>query len=347
VSHDVKRINLALQGGGAHGAFSWGVLDRLLADPGIEIAAISGTSAGALNGAALKAGMAAGGAEGARARLHWLWNQIGGVGDLRSTAWMMPMLPAWQSLSDRVDDLIPMSPAEWATRLFSPYGLGPWYRNPLAAIVGQLQLDHATAASGPVLFVSATNVRTGKIRVFSGAEIGTEAILASACLPTVFQAVEIADPVTGTTEAYWDGGYVGNPALFPLYDKGLPDDIVIVNINPIRRDTVPTTTNDIQNRINEVSFNASLLADLRAIAFVRKLLSQGAVAPGTMKNVLVHMIADDDLMNSLSVGSKLSASPALLQRLMEAGQAAADRFLTDHRGDLNVAATVDLAALYA
>lgn len=347
MTQSVKRINLALQGGGAHGAFTWGVLDRLLADPGIEIAAISGTSAGALNGAALKAGMAAGGAEGARTALRTLWNQIGGVGDLRATAWMIPALPAWQAFSDQVDDLLPISPAEWATRLFSPYALGPWYQNPLADIVGQLHLDPVRSATGPALFISATNVRTGKIRVFSGGEISTEVILASACLPTLFQAVEITDPVTGITDAYWDGGYAGNPALFPLYDKGLPDDIVIVNINPIRRDALPTTANDIQNRMNEVSFNASLLADLRAIAFVKKLLGQGVVAPETMKDVLVHMIADDDLMNSLSVGSKMSASPALLERLMQAGQVAADRFLADHRDDLNQRGTVDLAALYS
>lgn len=343
----VKRINLALQGGGAHGAFTWGVLDRLLADPGIEIAAISGTSAGALNGAALKAGMALDGRDGARVALRRLWDRIGGVGDLRANAWMIPALPAWQALSDQIDDLIPISPAEWATRLFSPYVYGPWYRNPLAEIVGQLNLGHSADGPGPALFISATNVRTGKIRVFSGPEISTDVILASACLPTLFQAVDITDPATGITDAYWDGGYVGNPALFPLYDKGLPDDIVIVNINPIRRDAVPTTTNDIQNRINEISFNASLLADLRAVAFVKKLLGQGAVAPGTMKDVLVHMIADDDLMNSLSVGSKMSANPALLERLMEAGQAAADRFMADHRDDLNQRGTVDLASMYS
>ena len=347
MSQPVKRINLALQGGGAHGAFTWGVLDRLLADPGIDIAAISGTSAGALNGAALKAGMALDGRDGGRAALRRLWDQIGGVGDLRATAWMIPALPTWQAFSDQIDDILPMSPAEWTTRLFSPYAYGPWYRNPLADIVEKLQLDPAKSADGPALFVSTTNVRTGKIRVFSGAEISTAVILASACLPTLFQAVDITDPVTGITDAYWDGGFVGNPALFPLYDPALPDDIVIVNINPIRRDAVPTTTNDIQNRLNEVSFNASLLADLRAIAFVKKLLGQGSVAPGAMKDVLVHMIADDDLMNSLSVNSKLSAPPALLERLMEAGQTAADRFLADHRNNLNHRGTVDLAAIYS
>ena len=347
MSQPVKRINLALQGGGAHGAFSWGVLDRLLADPGIEIAAISGTSAGALNGAALKVGMALGGRDGARANLRWLWTQISGVGDLRATSQIFPILPGWQAFSDQIDDLLPISPAEWASRLFSPYALGPWYRNPLAGIVGQLHLAHVQADAAPLLFVSATNVRTGKIRVFSGAEISTDVILASACLPTLFQAVEITDPKTGITDAFWDGGYAGNPALFPLYGKTLPDDIVIVNINPILRDAVPRTTNDIQNRINEISFNASLLADLRAVAFVKKLLATGAVAAGSMKDVLVHMIADDDLMNRLSASSKVSASPALLEELMEAGQTAADRFLADHRDDLNHQGTVDLAAMYS
>ena len=341
-----KRINLALQGGGAHGAFTWGVLDRLLEDDGIEIAAISGTSAGALNGAALKAGMAMGGRQGARDNLDWLWDQVGGVGDLRQTAWMMPVLPVVQAWTDRIEDMMPISPGELASRLFSPYSYGPFYQNPLRQIAERFHYDHVCAAHAPALFISATNVRTGKIRVFSGNEISTDVLLASACLPTLFQAVEIPDPETGAIEAYWDGGYSGNPALFPLFEPQFPDDVVIVNINPLRRDDVPKTTNDIQNRINEISFNSSLLRDLRAIAFVKKLLGKGTMQKGAMKDVLVHMIADDDLMNRLSATTKVSASPGLLVQLKQAGQAAADRFLSDHRHDLNQRGTVDLTDLY-
>ena len=342
----MKRINLALQGGGAHGAFTWGVLDRLLDDPQIEIAAISGTSAGALNGSALKAGMATGGRQGARDNLDWLWEQVGGVGDLRLTHWMMPMIPAFQAWQDSIEDLIPISASELASRVFSPYAFGPFYSNPLRRIAERFQYTHICADHAPALFISATNVRTGKIRVFSGQEICTDVLLASACLPTVFQAVEIIDQGTGIKEAYWDGGYSGNPALFPLFAPEFPDDVVIVNINPLRREDVPKTANDIQNRINEISFNSSLLRDLRAIAFVKKLIGNNSVEKGVMKNVLVHMIADDDLMNRLSASTKMTPTPGLLEALKSAGQTAADRFLANHRKDLNHTDTVDLLALY-
>ena len=341
-----RRINLALQGGGAHGAFTWGVLDRLLEDDGIEIAGISGTSAGALNGAALKAGMALNGKQGARDNLDWLWDQVGGIGDLRMASWMVPLMPGVQAWADQVDELLPFSPAEIASRVFSPYAYGSFYRNPLERIVERFHYGHVCADHEPALFISATNVRSGKIRVFSGREISNDVLLASSCLPTVFQAVEIPDPATGVTEAYWDGGYSGNPALFPLFDKALPDDIVIVNINPIVRDLVPTTSNDIQNRINEISFNSSLLRDLRAIAFVKKLIAQGQVTAGAMKDVLVHMIADDALMNRLSAASKLSPTPGLLLQLKAAGRTAADRFMAEHGKDLNKVGTVNLIELY-
>jgi NTE family protein len=344
-----RRINLALQGGGAHGAFTWGVLDRLLQDDGIEIAGISGTSAGALNGAALKAGLLEGGADGgraaARANLEWLWRQVGAVGDMHLGVWLGAMLPGMSGLAATVESMMPLTPGELAARLFSPYALGTAYRNPLERIVRRFRFDRVCATEGPRLFVSATNVRSGKIRVFSGAEITTEAILASACLPTVFQAVEIEDAQSGRREAYWDGGYTGNPALFPLFAPDLPDDIVIVSINPLWRDEVPVTPQDIQNRINEISFNSSLLRELRAIDFVKELIAEGRVERGAMKDVLVHMIADDAVMNGLSVRTKTVATPLLLHRLREAGRAAADRFLAQHRAALGRTGTVDLMAV--
>lgn len=341
-----KRINMALQGGGAHGAFTWGVLDRLLEEPGIEIAGISGTSAGALNGAALKAGLVAGGRDGARANLDWLWEQVGAVGDLRMVHWMSAFLPAASQLFQTIEAAMPVSPGDVAAQLYSPYLLGPFYRNPLERVVSQFHFERVCHAAGPQLYISATNVRTGKIRVFAGAEITTEVILASACLPTVFQAIEFDDPATGRREAFWDGGYAGNPALFPLFGADLPDDIVIVNINPLLRDEVPFTAQDIQNRINEISFNASLLRELRAIGFVKRLIGEGAIRRGQMKDVLIHMIADDALMTELTQSSKLVATPWLLSRLKEAGRTAADRFLDHHGDSLNRAGTVDLVALY-
>ena len=340
------RINLALQGGGAHGAFTWGVLDRLLDEEEIEIAAMSGTSAGALNGAAYKAGWLTGGREGARENLDWLWAQVGAVGDMRLSAWMAPFQPFAAAVSEAVEAAFPISPQGIAAQIVSPYGYGPFWRNPLERVVQRFHFDRVCAADGPKLFISATNVRSGKIRVFSGAEITTDVILASACLPTVFQAIDIPDAKTGQVETFWDGGYTGNPALFPLYARGLPDDLVIVNVNPLRRDEVPKTAMDIQNRINEISFNASLLSDLRAINFVKKLIADGKIARGVMKDVHVHLIADDALMNALSAATKLVPTPYLLFRLKAAGRAAADRFLSAHRGDIGKRASVNLPALF-
>ncbi|GGH25193.1 patatin-like phospholipase family protein [Cribrihabitans marinus] len=340
----VKRINLALQGGGAHGAYTWGVLDRLLEDDGIEIAAITGTSAGALNGAALKAGMVAGGREGARDTLDRLWARMGAIGDMRLSGWMFALEPA--QVAQAMEYSLPFSFADTWSRMVSPYAYGPFYRNPLSPVVEAFDYDKVCAGEGPELFICATRVRTGKIRIFSGAEISTEAILASACLPTVFQAVEIDDPRTGRREAYWDGGYTGNPALFPLFNTGLPDDVVIVNINPLERDELPKTPQQIQNRINEISFNSSLLRELRAISFVGRLLDEGALERGRMSRVLVHMIADDALMTGLSVATKMVPMPTVLHGLKTAGRDAADRFLAAHRDDLGVRGTVDLAEMF-
>ena len=342
----VRRINLALQGGGAHGAFTWGVLDCLLDDDDIEIAAISGTSAGALNGAALKAGMLAGGRAGAKDSLDQLWSQVGRLDEARLTDWMFPGLPIVAAMTDALAEMSVFSPQGIMAQLVSPYAWGPGWQNPLEDVVRRLDFTQVCAADGPKLFVGATNVRTGKIRVFSGDDVSPEVLMASACLPTAFQAVEVTDPRTGTLEAYWDGGYAGNPALFPLYAKGLPDDVVIVSINPMRRDEVPKSPLDIQNRINEISFNAALLGELRSIEFVKKLIRQGTMERGHMKEVLIHFIADEKLMNDLSAGSKMSPTPALLYRLKSAGRAAAAGFLQGHRGDIGKRSSVDMAGLF-
>ncbi len=334
------KINLALQGGGAHGAFTWGVLDRLLEDEDVEIAGISGTSAGALNGAALKAGLMAGGRQGAKDNLEWLWTQVGSLGDMRLTGWMAPFTPTPAAMSQALEYSLPFNIAETASRVFSPYMYGPFYRNPLERVVRRFKYDAVCADEGPALFVCATNVRTGKVKVFSGAEISTKALLASACLPTMFQAVEIGD------EAYWDGGYTGNPALFPLFHQSLPDDIVIVNINPLLRDEVPKDARDILDRINEISFNSSLLRELRAISFASRMIRDKKMKKGAMKDVLVHMIADDDLMTDLNVATKVVPNPGIILRLHEAGRAASDDFLKAHKNKLGKVSSVDLPSMY-
>lgn len=344
---ETVRINLALQGGGAHGAFTWGALDRLLAEDWIEIGGISGTSAGALNAAALKSGWVAGGREGARLALTELWGKVSGLGDMRIPAWMEGFVPA-PLIAARALEMSPMFVmADTMSRVMSPYAYGPFYRNPLDDIVRGFDFGRVCDTNhGPELFICATRVRDGKVQVFSGETLSPQVILASACLPTLFQAVDITD-ADGTTEAYWDGGYTGNPALFPLFDQRLPDDIVIININPLERDTVPKSAQDIQNRINEISFNSSLLRELRAIDFVQRLISQGKVQEGSMKNPRLHMVADDGLMNDLNVATKTVPLPSVIGQLHAAGAAAVETFLAEFGDDLGRRQTLTLRDMFA
>jgi len=338
------KINLALQGGGAHGAFTWGVLERLLQDEDLEICGISGTSAGALNGAALKAGMVTAGRQGAQDNLAWLWGQVAGVQDMRMAHWMAPF--GVGAVSQALEAVMPFTMSDAISQFVSPYSYGPFYRNPLQDIVTRFDYDRVCNAVAPHLFICATRVRNGKIKVFSGDEISSDALMASACLPSLFKAVEIDDPSTGRREAFWDGGYTGNPALFPLFDDSLPDDIVIVNINPLEREEVPQSPAQIQNRVNEISFNSSLLRELRAIEFVQRLIKRGDVAKDQMSAVRVHMIADDELMAQLSVATKLVPVPAVIAKLREAGYTAADRFLEEHRDSIGVNSSVDLPEMF-
>jgi NTE family protein len=315
------------------------VLDRLLEDETLEIAAMSGTSAGALNGAALKAGMLAGGRLGAKKMLDQLWDKVAAVGDLRMVPWLqawLPMARAWQEVAEV---MLPISSQGIAAQLYSPYSWGGAWQNPLGPIVEGFDFSRVCASEGPRLFVSATNVRTGKIKVFQGQEITPAALMASACVPTVFQAVDIEG------ESYWDGGYAGNPALFPLYAPELPDDLIVVSINPLVRSVVPETPLEIQNRINEISFNSSLLGELRAIAFVKRLIAEGRMERGRMKDLRVHMIADDVLMNELSATTKLAPTSQLLERLKAAGRAAAAAFLADAAAKVGHEPTVNLRAM--
>ncbi len=347
----VKRINLALQGGGAHGAFAWGVIERLLEDDDIEIAGISGTSAGALNGAALAAGLACGpgkrGRQAALENLDHVWTQVSQISDNRLVRWMHSLFPLPRALQRLTELISPIAWMEGVTRIFSPYDYGPFYSNPLSAILQEMPHPKLGLQQGPQFFVTATNVRTGRIRVFGGAEVTVDTILASACLPTLFRAVEIDDPQTGRREAYWDGGYSGNPALFPLFTPDLPRDIVIVNINPMLRDILPRSPVKIQDRINEISFNASLLRELRAINFVKKLHAEERLTGRPMKNPLIHMIMDDFLMNKLTAATKLVPEPGLLHRLREAGHGAADRFMQYHVDNLGQRDSVDLPSLFS
>jgi len=345
----VTTINLALQGGGAHGAFTWGVLDRLLEDASIEIDGITATSAGAMNAAALKRGWVLGGREGAREWLESFWLRISGLDGPMGEAvieWLRMVSPS-PALTARMLELSPaLATAEAITRVFSPYQFNPANFHPLRAIVEEmLDADTVRSLKGPKLFINATNVRDGKPRIFHGAEITADAILASACLPSLYQAIEIDDPKTGRREAYWDGGYTGNPALYPLFYRTRATDIVIVHINPLYREELPRTASEIATRINEVSFNASLLRELRNIEFVNRLIDRGIISRESMRYNHVHSVSDDSLMNMLGIVTKMTISRPLLLQLRDAGRQSMEAFLAEHRGKIGQRSSVDLKAV--
>ena len=333
------RVNLALQGGGAHGAFTWGVLDRLLEDPRIEIEGVSATSAGAMNATVAAYGLAEGGCEGARRALADFWRRIS------HAAAFSPLQP---SPFDRAmgNKALEWSPAyvffDLMTRLMSPYQFNPLNYNPLRDVLTEVvDFDKLRRTCCPVkLFLSATNVRTGKVKVFDNDQIGPDAVLASSCLPFLFQAVEIDG------EHYWDGGYMGNPAIYPLIYACGSRDIVIVHVNPIERQQLPTSAGEIMNRINEISFNSSLMREMRAISFVTKLIDEGDASGKDLKRMLIHAIAAEDEMASFGVASKLNADWEFLVQLRDLGRAKASAWLTDNFDRLNVESSVDIRAKY-
>ncbi len=335
---ETKTINLALQGGGAHGAFAWGVLDRLLEDERIAFEGLSATSAGAMNAVTLAYGMTLGGREGAKTALMQFWRRVAHAGMIS------PLQPTW---FERVqhNHSLENSPAfvmfDLISRLYSPYQFNPLNYNPLRQVLEQsVDFEMLREKSALKLFLSATNVRTGKVKVFGNDELSADAVLASACLPFMFQAVSIKG------EDYWDGGYMGNPAIFPLIYKCESRDIVIVHINPIERNETPTTARDILNRINEISFNSSLMREMRAIAFVTKMIDDGTIDDGKMKRMLIHAIEGQDFMRELGVSSKMNADWEFLTHLRDVGRERAEQWLAENFANVNKHTSVDLAAMY-
>ena len=333
-----KTVTLALQGGGTHGAFTWGVLDRLLADERLEIDAISATSAGAINGALLVCGMAQGGRDGARALLARYWR---GVGDMAQVSPLQPtlldrLLPGWG---------LQCSPlyqwGEAVLRLFSPYQLNPLDINPMRSTLQGL-IDYGALRENPpvTLYVSATNVRTGKVRIFAPHELNEDVILASTCLPHLFRAVEIDG------QSYWDGGYVANPAIYPLM-RHHGNEVVIVQVTPMSTREVPVTADAILHRINEISFNSSLMREMHALAFITNLMDRGWIDRlAGVKKTHIHMIQDEDLMTGLHATSKFNAEPAFLDLLFAAGTKAAASWLARHYDDIGRTSTIDVSEVY-
>lgn len=332
-----KRINLALQGGGAHGAFTWGVIDQLLEDGRLTVEGISGTSAGAVNAVMLADGLNRGGPDEARKRLAEFWRAASLGGDL----------PAVQrAVTDRLFALMPGegSPtfnwlSAWSQYL-SPYDLNPLNINPLKDLIERFVDFDGLRNDGRQIFIAATNVQTGRLHIFPKEKISAEAVMASACLPAVFQAVEI-DGVP-----YWDGGYLGNPVIYPFFRSTETEDVLIVQINPLMRKKIPQTTREIMGRVNEITFNSALMAELRAIEFVNRLIDQRRLPHGTGPNeyrhINVHRIVMDGLGERFSASTKLRNDFESLDLLRKLGQRAARRFLDNHFSDIGVRSSVDL-----
>jgi NTE family protein len=352
-------INLALQGGGSHGAFTWGVLDKLLEDGRVAFEGISGTSAGAMNAVAMAHGFAqaqgqsvAAQHDAARASLASFWEGIVDMGALTNSLSQAQRAPIdllfggfggfggtqgepspGQIFSDALASL-------W-TQSFSPYQSNPLDINPLSQFLEtRIDFDRLAHAKSPKVFVVATKVSTGKAEVFSGTRLTAKAVMASACLPTVFKAVEIEG------EHYWDGGYSGNPAIHPLIYQCKSRDVVLVQINPIRRDKLPTTSGEIMDRLNEITFNAALMAEMRAIDFVKRLLSEGKLDPARYKDVLMHRIDGGEVLEAFHASTKSATDTKLIHTLRDLGMACAQRWLDEKFSALGVRSSVNIARDY-
>ena len=327
-------VDFALQGGGSHGAFTWGVLDRLFEETGFQFEGISGTSAGAMNAAVLADGYAEGGVDGARAALEAFWRRVSkaaamspfrrGPVDILLGRWTMDSSPIFVAF-------------DLASRLFSPYDLNPTAFNPLTDILAESINFERLVASPIKVFVTATNVRTGRGRVFRNAELTPQVLLASACLPTMFQAIEIdGDP-------YWDGGYLGNPTITPLVMETNSHDTILVQINPVERAGTPRTASEILNRLNEISFNAPLLKELRMIALLRQVADPGQCEGARWANMRIHRISTE-AMADLGSSSKMNAEWDFLCMLRDEGRRCAEEFLKNHRADFGKRSSLDLDA---
>jgi NTE family protein len=322
-------IDLALQGGGSHGAFTWGVLDRLLDDESLALDGLSGTSAGALNAAVLATGFAEGGRAGAQAALQAFWLDVSGNASCLGApgAGIAGFNLDWNPLYAWFNQF---------TKAFSPYQFNPLGLDPLREVVTR-HVRPQVLRSGPLsLFITATSVKTGQARVFDHHDLSIDALLASACLPQVFQAVQIDG------EPYWDGGYSGNPALWPLIYNTRSTDILLVKINPLERPGTPDTAAEIADRVNEITFNAGLVGELRAISFVQRLLAEGRLDQGAYKNLHLHMVSDDAGLAPLHPSSKLNTDRAFLLALRDMGRAAAERWLVAHRADVGHRSSLDI-----
>jgi len=338
MSTEQKRANFALQGGGAHGAFTWGVLDKIFEDGRIDIAAISGTSAGAMNAVVCADGIMRSGKEGAREAMHSFWHKMSENGraspvqrhpiDVFMGNWSLERSHGYHFF-------------EALSRVYSPYQLNPMNINPLKQVLEKIvDFDRVRSCDKMKIFVSATNVETGRVQVFNRKELTADMVMASACLPLIYQAVEI-DGVP-----YWDGGYMGNPSLFPFHTESDCADIVVVQINPIERKGAPKTAQDILNRVNEISFNGSLLKELRSIDFVSRLIREGSLSSDEYRDTRVHIIENQKELMPLGASSKMNVEWKFLTHLRDLGRQTATEWLKENHAHIGEKSTVDLRAMF-
>lgn len=330
-----KRINLALQGGGAHGAFTWGVCDRLLESEAVCINAITAASAGAMNATVMAYGIHLGDDAGGRDKLAEFWEAIGSARRPFALPFAAPV-----PFVDEVTKSLGHKAMSAVTSAFSPYQLNPMNWNPLRETVARVvDFDDLKSCTKIEFFISATNVRTGHVRVFRRNEVTIDAVMASACLPHLFHAVEIDG------EHYWDGGYMGNPSLWPLFYETDVRDLLVVHINPMVRDEVPMSVPDIENRVNEITFNAALLKEMRAIRFVQKLLREEWLKDAfkdRLADIHYHAIRADTWLKDYPLSSKFDTDIVFLRELRDVGREAADGWLTEHWDKVGRADSTDL-----
>lgn len=335
---DVKRINVALQGGGAHGALTWGVLDRLLEDDGISIEGISGTSAGAVNGALLAYGITAGGREFTRDLLTRFWKRIS---EIAATSPLQPT-PFDRMLGlGRMDYSPAFMALDMMSRVLSPYQFNALALNPLRDTLAEfVDFEVVRHCKEVKLFVSATSVKRGRVKIFGLEEMSLDAVMASACLPFLQPAVEIDG------EPYWDGGYMGNPAIFPLIYHTDSSDVLLIQLNPINIQETPKSAQEILDRLNTLTFNSSLMREMRAIKFVTDIIDSGYDDDGRLKRMLMHVIDAEDVMDDLGVSSKLNADWEFLQYLHKIGYDRTEIWLRENRSALGVRSTMDIEEMY-
>jgi len=336
-SKTTKRVNLALQGGGAHGAFTWGVLDRLFDDDRLKIEAISGTSAGAMNAVVAADGLMKNGVEGVKTALRRFWKAVSlaALGSVYQRTWFDRITGNW-NLDHSPGYLF----SDIVSRVASPYDLNPLNINPIRdRLINHINFERVRCCTKMKLFVAATSVQTGRVRIFERSELTPDVIMASACLPFLFQAVSIDG------QDYWDGGYSGNPPLHPFAYRSTAEDVIIVQINPPGCRETPTAAREILNRVNEITFNANLLSELRAIEFVGRMLDEGSLDPKRYKKLLIHTIAAENGFEDLNASSKLNAEWDFLVHLHQVGYETADQWLEKNVEAIGKRSTLDWHSL--